>query len=127
MSNSRLDALLVSLEQALKRLDAALARPADEYIRDSCIQRFEFTYELLWKALKVHLEERGVEVYAPKDTLREAFRAGLIGEDRLWLETVTLRNLAAHTYSESTAEEIYRALPPIARRYRELFDKLRAR
>lgn len=51
---------LTSLERALAALDRALARsakaPSDEELRDACIQRFEFTFELCWKMLKRRLE-----------------------------------------------------------------------
>ena len=48
------------LETALSRLEKALARPVDEFVRDSAIQRFEFTFELLWKSVKTYAEEAGV-------------------------------------------------------------------
>ena len=34
------------LETALERLEHALAQPVNEFVRDSAIQRFEFTFEL---------------------------------------------------------------------------------
>jgi hypothetical protein len=45
-----------SLKKAVASLDAALSRDKDEFIRDSVIQRFEYTYELSWKFLARHLE-----------------------------------------------------------------------
>jgi nucleotidyltransferase substrate binding protein (TIGR01987 family) len=45
----RLD--FTSLKSALESLDLALSKEKDEFIRDSVIQRFEFTYELSWKFL----------------------------------------------------------------------------
>ena len=44
--------LLALLESAIGRLEDVLRQPYDEYMRDSAIQRFEFTFELFWKALK---------------------------------------------------------------------------
>ena len=40
------------LEQALERLDEALVRPVDPLIRDAAIKRFEFTFEMAWKAIQ---------------------------------------------------------------------------
>lgn len=40
---------------ALKQLEKALNEPKTEYTRDASIQRFEFTYELAWNALKSYL------------------------------------------------------------------------
>jgi len=39
---------LDEFERAIQRLDEALSQPKDEFIRDSVIQRFEFTFELSW-------------------------------------------------------------------------------
>ena len=49
-----------SLIQALAMLDEALAARAaaraDKFIRDACIQRFEYSYELTHKMLRRYLE-----------------------------------------------------------------------
>lgn len=47
------------LDTAIARLEKALARPVDEFVLDSAIQRFEFTFELLWKSVKTYAEEAG--------------------------------------------------------------------
>ena len=39
-------------EQVLRRLEEGLARPADPIVRDACIQRFEFTFEMAWRAIQ---------------------------------------------------------------------------
>ena len=44
---------------------------------------FEFTFEQMWKTMKIFLEERGVECRTPKDCLKEGFRTGLIVLSRL--------------------------------------------
>ena len=124
--SSRSDALLVQLESALARLDDVLRQPKNEYMRDSAIQRFEFTFELVWKTVKARLEEAGVRAYSPRDSFREAFQVGLIADDPSWLASIELRNLIAHTYNEATAEKIYAALPALAALYRTLLERLKA-
>ncbi|OYV41755.1 MAG: hypothetical protein B7Z81_00525, partial [Acidocella sp. 20-61-6] len=51
---------LTPLHRALATLDTALAArgqaPADALIRDACIQRFEYSYELTHKFLRRYLE-----------------------------------------------------------------------
>lgn len=47
---SRAGLLLDDLRRAIARLDDALAQPENEYLRDAAIQRFEFSFELAWKA-----------------------------------------------------------------------------
>jgi uncharacterized protein len=80
MSESRLD--LSPLRKALASLDLALAQPKNEFLRDSVIQRFEYTYDLSWKLLKRHLEEdegvENVDRLTRKELLRMAFEKGLI-------------------------------------------------
>ena len=39
------------LAKALRRLESALAQEKTEFMRDSAIQRFEFTADLAWKTL----------------------------------------------------------------------------
>ena len=40
------------LIKAFSRLEDSLKQNFTEYMQDSIIQRFEFTFELLWKTLK---------------------------------------------------------------------------
>ncbi|WP_448568477.1 nucleotidyltransferase substrate binding protein [Thermus sp.] len=49
----------------MARLASALAQPKDEFVRDSAIQRFEFTFELSWKTLKTYLELQGLRSTRP--------------------------------------------------------------
>jgi hypothetical protein len=51
MDSERLFERIDEYRQALARLRDALNKPQDEYMRDAVIQRFEFTYELAWKAI----------------------------------------------------------------------------
>jgi hypothetical protein len=44
--SDKLRNLLRLLNTALSRLDLALAQPVNEFVRDSSIHRFEFTFEL---------------------------------------------------------------------------------
>ena len=94
-------------EKALMQLQKALAAPKSEYLRDAVIQRFEFTYELAWKALKAYLATQDLQVLSPKETLKVAFQQGLIDDGSAWSELHFKRNLTTHTYDEALAEEIY--------------------
>jgi nucleotidyltransferase substrate binding protein (TIGR01987 family) len=112
---------------ALSRLETALAQPVNEFVRDSAIQRFEFTFELFWKSLKAYGEESGLEVYSPRDSLRTAFQLGVIQEDPEWFRMLEDRNLTSHTYNEATAESIYSHLPTYARLLHQALDELTRR
>lgn len=126
MSN-KFQAILQQFERAVGKFSDVLEQEKNEYMRDSAIQRFEFTFELAWKTLKAFLEEQGITVYSPRDSFKGAFQVGLLDEETTWLETIELRNLTTHTYNESTAEEIYAALPRILVLYKKLLESLKAR
>lgn len=101
--------------QRLENFQLALAELVDacnkkEYSRlerAGLIQTFEFTFELAWKTLKDLLYHEGFDVKTPRDTLRQAFAAGLLSEEEAetLLDALGKRNLLAHTYREDLARE----------------------
>ena len=94
----------------------------NDLLRDGLIQRFEFTFELAWKTLKVCFEDEGlIGINSPKAVLKEAFSAGLIDNDNLWLEILNDRNSTSHIYNESLAIEICNK---IINKYSDEFEKL---
>ena len=107
-------------EYALKKLSSAVAKlkqgteEADtELEQDGVVQRFEFTFELLWKTLKLFLEEKGIICKSPKDCLKEAFRMEWLNEEQVFLDMLEDRNLTSHIYDEVTAEEIFKRIKKI--------------
>lgn len=78
-----------------------------DILRDALIQRFEFSFELVWKFLKVYLEDQGIQnINSPKSVLKAAFTEELIIEEDTWLEMLKDRNLTSHIYDEKTAIQI---------------------
>ena len=116
---------VIFLEKALDRLEEALAKPADAIVRDACIQRFEFTFEMAWKAIRSYARAEGLECASPRDCFRTGFRLRLIENHPQWMAMVEDRNRTTHTYDEDSAEAIYGALPAYARLVRELLEKLK--
>ena len=112
-------------EQSLSRLDEALARPEDAIVRDASIQRFEFTFEMAWKALQRYALVEGLECVSPRDCFRAGFRLGLIDRDPRWMAMVEDRNRAAHTYDEQSANAVYRTLPAYGQLLRALLERLK--
>lgn len=96
--------------KACGQLEKAIARPFDEYIRDSVIQRFEICYELGWKMLKQRLELEAIEAKSPRQALQEALQVGFIRDGNAWSELQKYRNLTSHTYDEKLADEVYHYL-----------------
>ena len=69
------------------------------------IQAFEYTFELAWKTMKDYLEEEGLSVRSPRETIKTAFQTRLIIDGHTWIEALDMRNLMAHTYDEQKAGE----------------------
>lgn len=127
MDEERLSERISDYLKALAQLEKAAERPKDEFLRDSVIQRFEFTHELAWKMLKLKLEAEGLLVRTPRETMQEALQAGLIEDGNLWSDMQKMRNLTSHTYREKLADEVYdfvvtRGLPL----FQKLAEKSRA-
>jgi nucleotidyltransferase substrate binding protein (TIGR01987 family) len=81
--------------------------------RDAAIQRFEFTFEAIWKAAKEFLfEYEGIDVGSPKGVIRSCREVGILTEEQTItaLEMADDRNLTVHTYNEKLAIEIYSRL-----------------
>ena len=112
-------------EQALRRLEEGLTKPEDAIVRDACIQRFEFTFEMAWKALQRHALAEGLECASPRDCFRAGFRLGLIDKDARWMAMVEDRNRTSHMYDEDSAKAIYRALAGYAQLLGRLLEKLK--
>jgi len=110
--------------QVLARLEEVLARPEDPVVRDAAIQRFEFTFELAWRAIQDHARAEGLDCVSPRDCFRKAFRLGLLDRDAAWLAMVEDRNRTSHVYDEGTARKVYGALPLYARLLRGLLARL---
>ena len=98
---------LNSFESAFERLKESVEIAVDELDRDGVIQRFEFTFELLWKVLKIFLEEEGIICKTPKECLKEAFKINWIDGEKIFLTMLEDRNKTSHIYDKSVAEEIF--------------------
>jgi len=118
------------LERALARLEEAFAEdPSAPLVLDGTIQRFEFVFELCWKAMRAVLADQGIETASPRGTIRAAYAAGLIDDEAAWLALLQARNETSHTYDEAQARQVYarirHALPAliaVARRLRSEID-----
>ncbi|MDF1683489.1 MAG: HI0074 family nucleotidyltransferase substrate-binding subunit [Legionellaceae bacterium] len=77
--------------------------------RDAMIQRFEYSFEAIWKAVKRYLYVvEGLEANSPKSTIRASFDIMLLNEEQAKQAMVMAddRNLTSHTYNEGLADEL---------------------
>lgn len=108
----RLKERLAESVRAWKTFKKALdiARPST-LERDGVIQRFEFTFESIWKTAQLYLREiESITANSPKECIRALGEAGLLSESETIkaLAMANDRNLTAHTYIELVANQIYR-------------------
>ena len=101
-----------ALDQLTRFMDR---KDLNELEEQGLIQAFEYTHELAWKTLKDFLDYRGVvNLFGSKDTTKEAFKAGLLGDDEdrglIWMDMIKSRNLTSHTYNEATTRKIITAI-----------------
>ena len=102
------------------RLREVLAQPENDVSRDAAIQRFEFCFELAWKAIQERARDEGLDCQSPKSCLTLAFKASWVVDEREWLAMLADRNQTSHTYDEDLAKAVYGRL----RRYLPLLEAL---
>jgi nucleotidyltransferase substrate binding protein (TIGR01987 family) len=95
------------LKNAFDKLDEGAKIANDELYKDGVIQRFEFTFELLWKTLKIYLENQGIIVRSPRESFKEAFKFNMIEDEKVFLDMLKDRNDTTHIYDKETAEGIF--------------------
>ncbi len=110
----------VQLAAALRTLKRARELSRDKtgedliVLRDSCVQRFEYCFDLAWKLLKEMLEERhAISCTSPKTCLVSAFEQHLIDESELWAQMAKWRNLTSHIYYEKAADDVFANLDAV--------------
>src|SRR5258708_1035305 len=113
-------------QAALSTLHEILAQPFSKIVRDTTIQRFEYTFEAFWKFVRAYLKEKeGVIANSPKAFFREIFLLGFCSEKESvqLLEMTDRRNETVHTYKEAVAEKIYTQIQNDARLMNQTLSK----
>lgn len=114
----------ISVKKALSRLESSLADAINpDYInisdklRDSAIQRFEFSIDTFCKYLKIYIIDRlnlAIEaINSPRSILKATQQANLINNSqfKICIQMIEDRNRTSHTYNEEIAAEIFERLP----------------
>jgi nucleotidyltransferase substrate binding protein (TIGR01987 family) len=109
---------LTPLQKAMDSLASAIERTEreqpDDMLRDSVIQRFEYTYELCWKMLKRRLKldvpsPEAIDEMSFREMIREGAERGLIDDPLAWFNYREKRNLTSHIYDEEIAQDVYQS------------------
>ena len=119
--NEMLNDKLANFSKALLRLKEGLLESGYALSVDGTFQRFEFTFETSWKAMKKFLLVEGFDCASPRDCLKKAFQSGYIKNEKIWLDMIKDRNLSSHIYDEKDAKAIY---DRVKQNYKSEFEKL---
>ena len=124
-----------ALENAENRLNEMLARykkeANDEAVRDSVIQRFEFTYSIALKTLRKYFIERAfileeVNQMSFNEMIRTASQLNLIKSNlEKWTIYREMRNMTSHTYDEEIALQVVSIIPDFSDEITYLLTKLK--
>ncbi len=119
-------------ESLIRAHQRSMALPLDEELRDACIQRFEFSFELAWKMIKRRLERdlaspSQLDGMSFKEMMRLAFESGLIQAVPHWWLFREMRNLSSHTYDAQVAAQVYAVIVDFLPQCRFLIEQLEDR
>lgn len=101
--------------------------PAD-ILRDSVIQRFEYTYELSWKMIKrwleINLGSTYVDGISRKELFRYAAEHHLIKDPLKWFSYHEARNQTSHVYDEIVAEDVFGVIDDFVKDVEYLYQEI---
>ena len=130
----RLEDGIYNYRRALERFREALARKEaleqegfGDIFLDLAVKRFEFTYEMSWKAIRRSLDFMGIDAKYPRSCFKEAYALGLITNEAVWLEMIEQRNLTSHVYNQDEVMGILLRLDDYCRNFEELLANLEAK
>lgn len=128
---------LTSFENTLQRFAEALQvyqnAPRNSIVRDACIHRFKFCYELSHKTLNRYLEVTSaspteIDQLAFANLIRTANEQGLLLHDwPYWKRYRAARNITSQIYDEDKAMEVVAILPDFLIDAQALLQKLKNR
>ena len=126
---------ITALENAENRLQEMLARynkeHEDEAVRDSVIQRFEFTYSIALKTLRKYFIERAfvleeVNQMSFNEMIRTASQLNLLVSNlEKWIVYREMRNMTSYTYDEEIALQVVSIIPDFSKEIAYLITRLK--
>ncbi len=124
---------ITSLKNAVQSLKIALdefEKTQNVFVKDSCLQRFEYTYELSHKLLKRQLEAMSaaaetIDTMSFQHLIRHGAETGLLLHSwDVWKKYREARNATSHAYNEEKANEVFEIIPDFYREAKYLLEKL---
>jgi nucleotidyltransferase substrate binding protein (TIGR01987 family) len=94
---------------------------------DLIVKRFEFTYEMSWKAIKRYLDYIGLGCTGPRMCFKEALTQQVIENEDIWIDMIEQRNLSSHIYDEDEIKEILEKIVDYKEAFKGLLLRLEER
>lgn len=97
----RFEDATMNFENALVRFEEALGHRTPLYAAgfqsvypDLVLKRFEFVFEMAWKALMRYFDHVGIACRDPRGAFRAAYAQGLVADEDVWLDMIEHRDLS---------------------------------
>ncbi len=114
--------------EKLKEIENLKDELEEEILYEVAAKRFEYTFEILWKTLKLYLQEQGIECNSPLRCFKEFYKISKLNpkyEEDI-PKIIRLRNEVVHIYDFQTAKFIYDNLEKVVIPvFQEILNKLR--
>lgn len=92
--------------KALLQLQELIEKPElNKFERQGLIHCFEYTFELACKTIKEYLEYQGFSIKSTRMAIQTGFQTKLLKNGLVWIDAVEKRNLMAHTFNDTSANE----------------------
>ena len=126
---------LTVFENAVNSLITILERwnsdKTDDVIRDSMIQRFEYTFSFSVKMMNRFLNlqsHEGINTLTFNEIIRKSNQYGIIKSNlETWDDYRQKRNMTSHTYNENVAKDVVAIIPVFKDEAEYLLNKLKER
>lgn len=122
---------LTLLEKAINSLEEVLLLEKNAIIRDSAIQRFEYTFEFAVKFIRRYIQQNyanmsDYDANNFRDVIRTALQLKITNKSfDDWIRYRDARNKTSHGYSEKNAEEVYKVAQEFLIEAKEIYKFLK--
>ena len=132
MKKSELDLTLLksslsTLKESYNDLDLQQSERIKTYVKDSCVKRFEYTYEtakkIMNKFLKKEYDKTESEL-SINNIFREMYGLGLIQNFENWVNYREKRNFTSHEYNIALTYSIIDVIPNFIKDTEYLIENL---
>jgi nucleotidyltransferase substrate binding protein (TIGR01987 family) len=129
---------IINLEKALATLldsvnayDNEVDKYTREFIKDSCIKRFEYTYSVALAYIFKFAEENSVrfqksDVKIAIFAIKCAAERGVIDNPLIWESFRSSRNKTSHEYDEVSSDAVLAVIPDFIKEVQFLIERVRS-